>query len=131
MEPAPEPTSSGELEEPSDWPRYASIVLGAWLVIFAISWAHPPPAATNTWIFGLIIIVGHLATMHTRPARWMQRTVAAGLFITSLPLAKYSVATALNNVVVAAALVSLSVPFRRKPYAGALRLWSRTRKRAI
>jgi hypothetical protein len=108
MEPAREPTTSVLSERPQGWARYASLVLGAWLVISAFSWSHPPPTASNTRILGLIVIIANLATLHTRPARWIDRTAAAALVILSLPLARYSAVTALNNILVAAALVWLS-----------------------
>jgi hypothetical protein len=109
MEPTREPTIHAPFERPHGWTRYASLVLGAWLVISAFSWSHPPPTASNTWILGLIVIIANLATLHTQqPARWIDRTAAAALVILSLPLARYSAATALNSILVAAALVWLS-----------------------
>lgn len=108
MEPAREPITHAPSERPHDWARYARLVLGAWLVISAFSWSHPPPTASNTWILGLIVIIATLATLHAQPARWIDRSAAAALVILSLPLARFSAATALHNILVAAALVWLS-----------------------
>ena len=109
MEPAREPITHAPSERPHGWTRYARLALGAWLVISAFSWSHPPPTASNTSILGLIVIIANLATLHTQPARWIDRTAAAALVILSLPLARFSAATALNNILVAATLVWLSL----------------------
>lgn len=104
-------TWSAPTMEPAEqrpWPRYAELALGLWLIISAFSWSHPAQTATNTWVFGLIIIVASLSTLRTVPAYWMVRAAAALLFITSLPAARFSTATALNNVLVAIAIVVVS-----------------------
>lgn len=104
-------TSSALTMEPAEqrpWPRYAELVLGLWLIISAFSWSHPPPTQTNTWVVGLILVVAGLSTLRTVPAYWMARAAAVLLFITSLPAARFSTATALNNVIVAIAIMVVS-----------------------
>jgi hypothetical protein len=113
MQPSSELTTPALPVGPQAWARYANLVLGAWLVISAFSWRHVPPTRTNTWTFGIIIIVATLATLHTAPARWIDRTAAIGLVILTLPLARFSLATAANNILVAALLIAVSLSSSR------------------
>jgi hypothetical protein len=117
MEPARDPITSTEITtsaptaEPTAWQAwvgYSELLLGLWLMLSAFLWGHPPPTRANTWVFGLIIVVSSLSTMRTTPSRWIDRTAAVLLFITTLPLARYSTATAVNNTLVAIAIMLVS-----------------------
>ena len=113
MEPATEATTLAFPRGPQAWTHYAEILLGLWLIISAYCWPHPVPTRTNTWVFGLIIVVAGLSTVGTPSARWTDRVAAVLLVILTLPMARFSIGTAANNIIVAIAVILLSLVSER------------------
>lgn len=91
------PTTAGT----AAWPRWANIVLGAWLFISAFLWPHTAASTTNTWIVGLAIFVAAVIALYVPWFRFVNTVLAIYLFISTLSFAHGTPGTTWNNLIVA------------------------------
>jgi len=112
--PAPSPAPQSDA-----WPRGVNIVLGAWLFISAFVWPHTDSSATNTWIVGLLIVVGAIIALYVPWVRWVHAVLAVWLFLSTLVFPHVDAGTMWNNTIVAILVFLLAlVPGGLHPTSG-------------
>jgi hypothetical protein len=90
-------------------PSGASAALGVSLFISAFAWPHESAQFTNTWIIAVLTVIVSLLTAAVPPARLVNTVLATWLFFSAWLLPTAHNATIWNNVIVASALIVLSL----------------------
>ena len=91
------------------WARYASIVLGLWLVISAFLWPHSMGQQTNAWVVGILTIAFALLAAGRDDLRYLVTALAVWLFASIWVVPSIRIATLWNNGIVAAGLFVFSL----------------------
>lgn len=90
-------------------PRYWNIILGIWLFFTAFFWTHTAAQRTNTWVVGLLCAaIATMALVYER-ARYLNTALAVWLFVSAWALPSATSATVWNNVLVAIAMLVISL----------------------
>jgi len=98
-----------------NWPRYLNVLLAAWLFISAFAWPHTAELRQNSWIVGLMMFVAALAATAAPAFRYVNTVLAGWLFISTIAFPRISDATLWNNIIVAIAVLALSLMPSGKP----------------
>jgi hypothetical protein len=97
------------------------MVLGGWLFLSVFLWPHSRWQMTSTWIVGVaLFVLGFRGRQGARSGRWMSALVALWLGLGTWLLAPRLMVTAINNLVIAAIVLLLSlvpVSMRASPTA--------------
>lgn len=90
-------------------PRYANIVLGAWLFLSAFLWTHYDGSFTNTWLVGALIAAFAIGALRAPALRWVNTALSAWLILTTLFAWPALTGTLWNNVLVGVLVFILSL----------------------
>lgn len=99
--------------EHSRWARYLNAAIGLWLFLSAFAWHHVQSSEVNTCLVGLFVGVSAITATGWAEARRLTAVLALWLAFTTLVVYPAQPATLWNNLLVAVAVLALSlVPFR-------------------
>ena len=118
---APPPYRHDNPMAPPRGPRYANIVLGAWLFLSAFAWPHRDASFTNSWLAGVLIVAFSVGSLAAPALRWANVLVALWLMLTTVFLWPSTPTTVWNNVIVGLLVFMLSavtIPGSRAGGAG-------------
>lgn len=91
------------------WPRYASALLGAWLIISAFAWSHAPALRTDTWLVGALIVTFALSAVISGPLRLVNAALAIWLLFSTFMFRQLAMGTLWNNAIVAVLVFVLAM----------------------
>ena len=100
---------TSDLTDAAAWPRWVTLALGVWLFISAFVWPHAASAMTNTWILGLLIVLGAAWSMYEPRVRYLDTLFAIWLLFSTLVIQHHESATLWNNLIVAVIVFVLSL----------------------
>jgi SPW repeat len=115
-------TSVSPTREPTAWPRWLNIAVGAWLFISAFLWPHAANAYANTWLVGLLIVAAAIVAMYVPWVRWLNTVFAVWLFFSTFAFVHAEPATTWNNAIVAIVVFVTSLAPGRLPRLGSRRM---------
>jgi hypothetical protein len=102
--------------EHNRWARYLNATLGLWLFLSAFIWQHVPSSQMNTCLVGLFVGVSAVTATGWAEARRLTAVLALWLAFTTLAVYPARPATLWNNLIVAVAVLALSlVPDEFRP----------------
>ncbi|WP_433927819.1 SPW repeat protein [Sorangium cellulosum] len=96
-------------QHPMTAARGINIALGIWLFISAFLWRHSQDQFTNTWVVGVLCVAFALLAIWAPKARYLNTILAIWLFVSAWAIPALSVATVWNNVLVAVAILIVSL----------------------
>lgn len=88
--------------------RIAAIALGAWLCLSAFLWPHGDASRANSFIVGLLVVVGSAWGLRNPLGRVAGALVAAWLLASTLLILPRAELTFWNNLIVGATVLALS-----------------------
>jgi hypothetical protein len=93
----------------SAWPRWISLAVGIWVFISAFVWPHTAGEQTNTWILGVLIVIGSLAAMQMPNVRYLNTLFAIWLFFATLVITHSQAGTLWSNLLSAIVVFVMSL----------------------
>lgn len=97
------------------WPRYANLLLSAWLFVSAFAWPHSRDACGAAWISGSMIGMTAFAAIWASPARFFNLIMGGMSLIWQAAAASHEPAARVNGIVVSAVVMVLSLVPPRTP----------------
>jgi len=95
-------------------PRMINVLLGGWLLISSFLWEHSSAQVTNSWLVGVAAVIVAAIAASVDGARYLNVLLAIWLFIAAFALPHASIGTVVNDIVVAVAMLAMSLlPSRR------------------
>jgi hypothetical protein len=95
------------------WARYANLVLSIWLLASVFAWEHSKPSRIATALAGLLMVTASLSAIEIASMRWLNFTLAFGLFFATWSLPHATTITPWNNAIAALLIFAMSlVPSR-------------------
>lgn len=96
------------------WPRYASLVLSAWLFVSAFAWPHSRDACGAAWISASLIGMTAFAAIWASAARFFNLIMGGMALIWLTAAASQEPAARVNGIIVSVLVMAFSlVPPRR------------------
>jgi len=89
--------------------RAINLMLGLWLFSSALAWPRYPASLTNAWIVGLLSSVFAVVGMFSSRARLVDTALSAWLLASAFLLPQRSTLGFRNDVVVALAMLAVSL----------------------
>ena len=97
------------------WPRYANLLLAAWLFVSAFAWPHSRDACGAAWISGAVIAMNAFAAIWASPTRFFNVILGGISLIWQAAAASHEPAARLNGIVVSVLVIALSLVPPRVP----------------
>ncbi len=97
------------------WPRYATLLLSAWLFVSAFAWPHSRDACAASWISAVMIGMIAFAAIWASPTRFFNVIMGGMALVWQAAAASDDPPTRLNGIVVSILVMALSlVPQRSR-----------------
>jgi len=97
------------------WPRYASLLLCAWLFVSAFAWPHSRDACGAAWISSVMMGMTAFAAIWASPTRLFNVIMGGMALIWQAAAASQEPAARINGVVVSGLVIALSLIPPRTP----------------
>ena len=93
----------------SAWPRWVSLVIGAWVFISAFVWPHTVGERADTWILGALIFLTSIGAMYAPGVRFLNTLFAVWLFFATLIIGHTQPGTVWSNCIAAVIVFIMSL----------------------
>jgi hypothetical protein len=98
------------------WPRYATLLLGAWMFVSAFAWAHSRDACAAAWISGVAITMNAFAAIWAPQVRYFNVLLGGMSLVWQASAAGHDRAALMSGVISSTLVIALSfVPTRELP----------------
>lgn len=99
----------------NSWPRYANLLLGAWMFVSAFAWPHSRDACGAAWISGAMIGMNAFAAIWASPARFFNVILGGISLAWQAAAATHEPAARLNGMLASGLVIALSLVPPREP----------------
>lgn len=89
--------------------RSINVILGVWLFFSAVLWPHSNIQQINAWVTGVLCVVFAALALRFPKARYLNTALAVWLFVSAWALDTSDVTIVWNNVLVALAILVVSL----------------------
>jgi hypothetical protein len=97
------------------WPRYANLLLCAWLFVSAFAWPHSRDACAAAWISASMMGMTAFAAIWASPTRFFNVILGGMALVWQIAAASYEPAARLNGIIVSALVIAFSLVPPRTP----------------